>query len=177
MLRRMQRKKLISYDKKTGVLLSKKGKQKAIETIRKHRLWEVFLHEKLGFRWDEIHNIAEQLEHIQSEELVKRLDEFLDFPKFDPHGDPIPQANGKLNPIEGFPLSKGKLKTELIVVGVKNNQDSFLKFLNSAKIKLGSKIKIISIEDFDQSLQVILDQKINMNLSKKVSDNILVRLN
>ncbi|MFN5181893.1 MAG: metal-dependent transcriptional regulator [Bacteroidota bacterium] len=174
MVRRLQKKNLLRYNKKTGVILSEKGKKKAIQTIRKHRLWEVFLHEKLGFRWDEVHQIAEQLEHVQSDELLKRLDKFLEYPKFDPHGDPIPNANGKLTEHSGIPLSKSNSVKIHTVVGVKNNDDSFLKLLGTNKIQLGSQIKIMNTEDFDQSMKIKIDKKYIVRISKKVSENLLV---
>lgn len=174
MVRRLQKKNLLRYNKKTGIILSEKGKKKAIQTIRKHRLWEVFLHEKLGFRWDEVHQIAEQLEHVQSDELLKRLDKFLEYPKFDPHGDPIPNANGKLTEHSGIPLSKSNSVKIHTVVGVKNNDDSFLKLLGTNKIQLGSQIKIMNTEDFDQSMKIKIDKKYIVRISKKVSENLLV---
>jgi DtxR family transcriptional regulator, Mn-dependent transcriptional regulator len=175
MLRRLEAKKLIVYDKMKGARLTGPGKQVAIFTIRKHRLWEVFLAEKLGFGWDEVHDIAEQMEHVQSDELIERLDKFLGHPKFDPHGDPIPDPSGKLHAPEGVPLSKAVLQKEYKITGVKDHADEFLKFLSRTGLGLGIKIKVISYEDYDDSVRILLGGKKETTLSRKVAENLVVK--
>jgi DtxR family transcriptional regulator, Mn-dependent transcriptional regulator len=175
MLRKLDKKKLIAYDKIKGARLTAVGKKIAVTTIRKHRLWEVFLAEKLGFGWDEIHEIAEQMEHVQSEELVARLDKFLGYPKFDPHGDPIPDPHGELDRPEGMPLSFGAVSKEYKVTGVKDHRDEFLKFLSRAGLGLGAKIKILSFEPYDDTFIVSVNGKKEGILSKKVSENLIVK--
>lgn len=175
MLRKLDTKKLITYDKIKGARLTPHGKKIAVATIRKHRLWEVFLADKLGFGWDEIHDIAEQMEHIQSDELIARLDKFLGYPKFDPHGDPIPDQHGELDRPEGMPLSSAAVNKEYKVTGVKDHRDEFLKFLSRAGLGLGARIKILSFEPYDDSFIVSVDGKKESVLSKKVSENLIVK--
>jgi DtxR family Mn-dependent transcriptional regulator len=148
MLKKLADKDLVSYQKYQGVTLTESGLLSAKMIVRKHRLWEVFLVEKLNFSWDEVHEIAEELEHIQSEKLINKLDEFLDFPTFDPHGDPIPDKNGSVKKVDKLLLSEAKIGQDYQCVGVKDTSVSFLQFLDKQKISLGSKIKIISKEDF-----------------------------
>lgn len=175
MLRRLDTKKLISYDKVKGARLTAQGKLIAVRTIRKHRLWEFFLCEKLGFGWEAVHDIAEQMEHIQSDELVERLDRFLGHPKFDPHGDPIPDQAGRFNVNEGAELSAAVLQKNYKITGVKDHSDGFLKFLNRTGLGLGVTVKIISRENYDSSLRVLIGRKKEVNLSVKVADNLLVK--
>ncbi len=175
MIRRMAKKQLLSYDKKKGIHLTSRGKKIAINTIRKHRLWEVFLAEKLGFSWDEIHEIAEQLEHVQSYTLTERLDKFLGFPDVDPHGDPIPRLTGKTLRPQGFPLSSIKKNKNVILVGVTDHQDSFLKYLNKIGIGLGVKIQIHSVESYDNSLSISIHERKRFTISEKVAAQLLVR--
>jgi DtxR family transcriptional regulator, Mn-dependent transcriptional regulator len=175
MIRRLDKKRLLDYDKKNGILLTSNGKKIAINTIRKHRLWEVFLAEKLEFSWDEIHEIAEQLEHVQSDVLTERLDKFLGFPDVDPHGDPIPRLPGKILKPDGQPLTSFKKNKHLILVGVSNHQDDFLKYLNKMGIGLGVRIQIHSIETFDKSYTVSVNEKKPITISEKAAAQLLVR--
>ena len=138
MIQKLADKKVISYQKYKGDSLTKKGKSIAVNIIRKHRLWEVFLVEKLDFQWDEVHEIAEQLEHIKSDELIQKLDLFLGHPDFDPHGDPIPDRNGYIKPTEKKLLSKLKKNQRGICVGVKESSATFLQYLDTRKIGIGS---------------------------------------
>ena len=154
MLKKLADKKLIHYKKYKGVLLTPKGEKIAINIIRKHRLWEVFLMEKLNFSWDQVHDIAEQLEHIKSDELIKRLDDFLGKPTLDPHGDPIPNEKGKFNEIKSMPLNECKILKEIIFIGVKNHTISFLKYLTSIGLGIGDRFKIESINNFENSYQI-----------------------
>jgi DtxR family transcriptional regulator, Mn-dependent transcriptional regulator len=174
MLKRLSDKKLIDYQKYKGVALSSKGEKLAIKIIRKHRLWEVFLTQKLKFKWDEVHDIAEQLEHIQSDELVERLDEFLGKPRFDPHGDPIPDAKGQLQQVKSKPLSTFSKKGRFVLVGVLQHSKEFLQYLSSLGLKIGDTILVEEINEFDQSLSVKINNKTSRFFSHKVASNILV---
>lgn len=176
MLKRLSEKKLVQYEKYRNVYLSAKGEKLAIEIVRKHRLWEVFLMEKLKFGWDEVHDIAEQLEHIKSVELINRLDNFLGHPKFDPHGDPIPDAKGQLNPVKAQPLNHFNNKGTYIFMGVTEHSKSFLQHLSALGLSIGHSIKVEEINEFDNSLKVIVNKNKACFLSEKVSSNILVEL-
>ncbi|MDT8346978.1 MAG: metal-dependent transcriptional regulator, partial [Flavobacteriaceae bacterium] len=151
MLKKLSDKKLVKYKKYQGVKLSTAGNIKALKVIRKHRLWEVFLLEKLQFGWEEVHAIAEQLEHIQSDKLTDRLEAFLDYPKRDPHGDPIPDAEGKYRVSNTLLLSQLTAGQQAILVGVKDSSAEFLYFLDKHSIRLGETLSIEEIEEFDQS--------------------------
>jgi len=174
MFRKLTEKKLISYQKYKRVQLTKFGKQVAILIIRKHRLWEVFLHDKLQFAWDEVHEVAEQLEHIHSEELIQRLEKFLGFPKYDPHGDPIPSANGELRPVQRTTLSDAEADNNYQVVGVKDSSNVFLQYLQKMNVGIGTKIKVIEKISFDGSMIISLKKNQQVSVSKKFSDNVLV---
>jgi DtxR family Mn-dependent transcriptional regulator len=174
MLRKLTEKKMVSYEKYKRVQLTRAGKQVAILIIRKHRLWEVFLHDKLDFAWDEVHEVAEQLEHIHSEELILRLEKFLGFPKYDPHGDPIPSANGELSPLKRITLSDAEPNKSYRVVGVKDSSTLFLQYLQQINISIGTKIKLIEKIAFDGSLVISLKKNQQITVSKKFSDNVLV---
>ena len=175
MLKKLAEKDLINYEKYKGVTLTAPGNKSATNLIRKHRLWEVFLVNKLRFSWHQVHDIAEELEHIVSEELISRLDAFLDYPKFDPHGDPIPNADGKFTLRNQMTLSDMSLFQSGIVVGVKDHQTEFLKHLTKINIKLGTEIKIMEITDFDLSMKIDIDGKSEAVISKTISQNILMR--
>ena len=174
MVRRLSETGLLHYKKYQGVTLSAEGRLLALSVIRKHRLWEVFLVEKLEFSWDEVHEVAEQLEHIKSEKLIDKLDELLDFPQFDPHGDPIPGKDGKLPSDETHLLSNMPLETRGICVGVKDSSSSFLKFLEKNQIALGHQIELLDREEFDHSLHVKVDGR-PMYLSHQIASNLYVK--
>ena len=174
MLKKLAEKELVHYKKYQGVSLTEKGNLSAKMIVRKHRLWEVFLVEKLQFNWDEVHEIAEELEHIKSETLINRLDVFLGNPTKDPHGDPIPDENGKITKIEKLLLSDFNLNEIGICVGVKDTSPQFLQYLDKQKIALGSQIKIISKEDFDQSTTIEIENKI-LVISNKVAVNLYLK--
>ena len=176
MLKRLAEKKLINYIPYQGVKLTEKGKRTAIKVIRKHRLWEVFLVDKLKFKWDEVHEIAEQLEHIDSDELIMRLDEFLGRPKFDPHGDPIPDANGQLNTLKALPLNQHKAKGIFIFVGVCEHSKSFLQHLTAIGLKIGDTLKVEELNEFDNSFKVKINKNNSQFFSDKVASNLLVEL-
>lgn len=175
MLKRLAEKELINYQKYKGVTLSNTGNKIATNLIRKHRLWEVFLHQKLNFSWEKIHDIAEELEHIKSESLIQRLDNYLGNPRFDPHGDPIPNAEGRFmirNQISLDQLSKGK---KGVLVGVKEHQTEFLEYLNQLNIKLGSEFEVVEIISFDHSMRVKNEEGEMLQLSSAISKNLLVK--
>lgn len=174
MVKRLSDKKIINYIKYQGVTLTQKGNHIALGIVRKHRLWEVFLVEKLKFNWDEVHEIAEQLEHIESGVLIKRLDEFLGHPSYDPHGDPIPNERGEINHKEKVSLNDLEINSQGIVIGLKETSPLFLQYLDKTGIYIGVKIKIIEKIPFDESLEILLDSKKTLIISKEVSKNILL---
>jgi DtxR family Mn-dependent transcriptional regulator len=174
MLKRMSQKKLVSYQKSKGFKLTDKGKRIAIGIIRNHRLWEVFLVDKLGFRWDEVHELAEQLEHIHSELLVSKLDAYLGFPKVDPHGDPIPDANGLLPKSKSVLLSALKAGEQGSFTGVTDHSTAFLNYLDKAGISLGSTITVRGVEEYDQTYMLQLESKRDVIVSFKVANSLLV---
>ena len=173
MLKKLAEKKCVNYLKYKGSLLTKKGELIALSIIRKHRLWETFLVNKLGFSWSKVHNIAEQLEHVNSEELIDKLDHFLAYPQIDPHGDPIPQKNGTIAKLNQKLLSELKIGEEGVITGIKKGTPSLLNFLDQKNIKLGDQIQLISILEFDQSAEVIIHKK-TINLSEKICSNLLI---
>ena len=175
MLRRLSEKDYFHYEKYKGVYLTSKGIELATQLIRKHRLWEVFLVEKLDFSWEEVHDIAEQLEHVDSDELINRLDNFLGKPKYDPHGDPIPNAEGKFTIRSQTALLNIESGEFCVVVGVRNNDKPYLEYLNNLNIKLGTKIKVINQIDFDHSREVIINGSDQRILSHKVCQNLYVK--
>jgi DtxR family Mn-dependent transcriptional regulator len=175
MLKKLSEKDLVSYQKYQGVTLTKNGLHSAKMIVRKHRLWEVFLVDKLNFSWDEVHEIAEELEHIKSEKLIIKLDEYLGFPSFDPHGDPIPNANGEIQKIDKLFLSEAVFNQNYICVGVKNSSVEFLQYLDKKKIFLGAPINVISSEKFDQSLTINLNSE-TISISNKIAENLYIKL-
>jgi len=176
MLKKLADKKLIYYQKYQGVTLTAKGEKVALNIIRKHRLWEMFLVEQFEFGWDEVHDVAEQLEHINSEKLVIQLDKFLNYPKVDPHGDPIPDANGKFSVKKSKALSAYNINDTCIMTGVVDHSPTFLKYLDSSGIALGNEIKIKHIIEFDKSLQIQINKKNIFSISNDVAKNILVKI-
>lgn len=175
MVKRLAEKSLLNYIKYKGVQLSIEGRKIATDLIRKHRLWEVFLVDKLGFTWAEVHPIAEQLEHIKSEELVDRMDAFLDFPKFDPHGDPIPDKDGNFRQKPEILLSDLKLKEVGVIVGVKMHSSQFLDYLDAQKLVLGARIEVKDIIEFDQSMNLELENNDTLNVSSKICKNLYIQ--
>ena len=175
MLRKLAEKGLIHYQKYQGVSLTMQGLIAAKTIVRKHRLWEVFLVEKLDFSWDEVHEVAEQLEHIKSEKLINKLDDFLGNPTEDPHGDPIPDVNGRIIAVEKQLISELNENQKGICVGVRDTSSEFLKYLDKQGIALGSKLEIIARESFDLSLIIKIDGK-ELTISNKIASNLFVRL-
>jgi|SRR5688572_12918563 len=174
MLRRLHEKGIINYVKYRGVTLTETGQKTALQLVRKHRLWEVFLVDKLKFNWDEVHEVAEELEHITSELMIRRLDEFLGFPKYDPHGDPIPTETGEMAIKPQVLLSELKIGETGLVMGVKDSQPIFLQYLDKVGIYLGAKIKVTDKIEYDNSLEINLDNKKQLSVSSEVSKNIFV---
>ena len=175
MLKKLAEKELIVYKKYQGVLLTEKGKHLAKMIVRKHRLWEVFLVDKLQFSWDEVHDIAEQLEHIKSEKLINKLDDFLGNPTEDPHGDSIPDANGKINKVEKLVLAELNENQTGICIGVKDSSSQFLKYLDKNQITLGSKIEVLAKEEFDLSLRIKVEEKA-VTISNIIANNLYVKI-
>ena len=175
MLKKLAEKNLVHYKKYQGVSLTEDGKWAAKMIVRKHRLWEVFLVEKLGFSWDEVHDIAEQLEHIKSEHLIDRLDDFLGNPTEDPHGDPIPDATGRIINVDKLLLSELSEHQSGMCVGVKDTSSEFLRYLDKQRISLGSKIECVSKEVFDASLKIKVEGR-ELTISNKIASNLFVKL-
>ena len=174
MVQKLADKELVVYKKYQGVSLTDKGRHSALMIVRKHRLWEVFLLEKLDFSWDEVHDVAEQLEHIKSEKLTDKLEAFLDYPTEDPHGDPIPDRNGKIAKIEKQLLSEIVAGKKVICVGVKDSSSAFLQYLDKQQIALGSAIEVIAKENFDHSLTLRINDK-QVAVSNKIAANLFVK--
>lgn len=175
MLKKLAEKDLVNYKKYQGVSLTENGILSAKMIVRKHRLWEVFLVEKLDFSWDEVHDVAEQLEHIKSEKLINSLDNFLGNPTEDPHGDPIPDAQGNIIKVEKQLLSEISAGKNTICVGVKDTSAEFLQYLDKQKIALGSTIEVVSKEDFDASLLLKVNHQ-ELIVSSKIASNLYVKL-
>ena len=176
MLKKLAEKKFIHYQKYKGTSLTKKGKLIALSIIRKHRLWETFLVDKLGFGWDQVHIIAEQLEHIKSEELIENLDNFLGNPKYDPHGDPIPNKDGEIEKMNQKLLVELKASQKGIITGVKKGTASLLNYLDKEKVKLGDSIKVIEILEFDGTYIVEINKR-KLTFSEKICQNLLLETN
>jgi DtxR family Mn-dependent transcriptional regulator len=177
MMKRLAKKALINLESHKGVTLTPDGVKVATQLVRKHRLWEVFLVEKLQFAWDEVHSIAEEMEHVSSEKLISRLDEFLGYPKFDPHGDPIPDADGNFTHRNQVLLSELPVGASGIIVGVQEHTPSFLQYLDRLGLTLGAYVEVSEIFEFDKSLRILLKQDKEINISDKVSQNLYVRKN
>lgn len=175
MIKKLAEKDLVKYRKYQGVKLSDAGRKAAVEVIRKHRLWEVFLVEKLDFTWDEVHEIAEQLEHIKSEKLTRELDRFLGYPKRDPHGDPIPDADGNFTVANKLLLAELEPGNTGICVGVKDSSSEFLQYLDKNGISLGKKIELKEKEEFDQSMLISIDGT-ELRISQLISNNLYIKI-
>lgn len=173
MIKKLSLKDLVSYEPYYGVKITKQGKHGALMVIRKHRLWETFLVDKLHFNWDEVHEVAEQLEHIQSPLLIEKLDEFLDFPTADPHGHPIPDRHGKLQAVRHIPLSELPEKKKCVLRSVKGGTPSFLQYLSKIGIYIGAKIAIMDKVEFDGSLEIIIDDQRKVFISRDAANNLL----
>lgn len=174
MLKRLTEKKLLNYQPYYGVKLTADGKKLALSIIRRHRLWEFFLVNKLQFNWDEVHVIAEELEHVGSQELIDRLDQFLGYPKVDPHGDPIPDKTGKVLQLKQTRLSDWPLNETATVSGVDNQSAEMLELLRHNKISIGSKLELKRKFDFDGSVEIKMGRQTAFTISKQVAQNLFV---
>jgi DtxR family Mn-dependent transcriptional regulator len=173
MLKKLKGKGLVVYEKYGKLELSEQGENVAVRLIRKHRLWETFLHEHMNFSWDEVHEVAEQLEHIQSPKLVFELDKFLGFPKRDPHGAIIPNEKGEYNIRPKVTLSSLKKGDRCRLTSVKDSSVAFLQYVSKVGLALSSQLTIEEIQEFDQSMLISFDEKTIM-ISKKFADNVFV---
>ncbi len=175
MIKKLVEKKLLTYQKSKGVSLTPSGENVAISIVRKHRLWEAFLLDKLGYEWDEIHDIAEQLEHVHHPELADRLDKFLDYPKYDPHGDPIPKANGETATTYKTLLAEVEEDSVCRVAAVKDTSTSFLQYLNKLNIGIGTTIELVEKIQFDDSVVIKIGDGEPTTVSKVFAENLLVQ--
>ena len=176
MVKKLADKDLVNYVKYQGVSLTEKGKFTAANVLRRHRLWETFLVEKLDFPWDEVHEVAEQLEHINSEKLTNKLDELLGHPTHDPHGDPIPDKDGNVQRRQKILLSQVNQDVICTCSGVIDSSSKFLKYLDQKHIALGTQFQVISKEDFDDSITIQINSS-EITISKEVANNIYVKIN
>lgn len=175
MAKKLKEKKLIDYEKYQGITLTAEGRRFALQIVRRHRLWECFLVDKLSFSWDEVHEIAEELEHVKSEKLVNRLSEFLGNPTTDPHGDPIPDAQGKMSKTKQLVSLDKATSKRLEVAGVSDQSSSLLEFLKAKGIRLGTQIEIIERYDFDNSVEIKIKNQSAFTISEQVSKTIMVK--
>lgn len=174
MIKNLKKQGLVNYEKYKPISLTKRGKKVAALVVRKHRLTEMYLVNKMGFGWEQVHEIAEQLEHIQSPVLFDRMDEVLGFPKIDPHGSPIPDKEGKIILISHTKLSDCQAGEKVKLIALANSSSDFLKFLNSRVLSLGSELRIISVEPFDGSMTVSYEGHLSEMFSKIVCESLLV---
>lgn len=174
MIKKLTEKKFIPYDKIKGAKLTEQGKTIAVKIVRNHRLWEVFLLEKLGYSWDVVHEIAEQLEHIKHPELTDRLDKFLGFPEYDPHGDPIPNAKGEIPSVPNRLLSEVETGKSCQVAAIKDTSAVFLQYLEQLSVSIGTKIKVIEKIPFDGSMTIQIGKYNKTSVSKKFAETLLV---
>ena len=173
MLKKLRQKELIEYEKYGKIFMSEQGKVMGVQILRKHRLWETFLYEKLDFTWDEVHEVAEQLEHIKSDKLIEKLDKFLGYPKNDPHGDPIPNASGEFDFIPKKMLSDIEVGKECKMVSVKDNSAAFLNYVVEIGLGINNEIKVVSKQEFDASIEILVNNKIT-RVSQKFAQHIYV---
>lgn len=173
MLKKLKEKKLVTYEKYGKSSLTKQGRKIAIEILRKHRLWETFLVEKLGFSWDEVHEVAEQLEHIQSKKLVDEIDKLLNYPSFDPHGDVIPNANGEMLVPHRKTLLQEEVGHTCKMVGVKDNSAGFLQYVDKVGLGINKQVKVLSRQEFDELIEIEVDGQ-KSSISPKFAENIII---
>jgi DtxR family Mn-dependent transcriptional regulator len=173
MLKKLKEKQFVAYEKYGKITLTPKGKTLAVEIVRKHRLWETFLYEKLNFTWDEVHEVAEQLEHIKSVKLIEQLERFLDFPQTDPHGDSIPNERGEIKYIKRKTLAEIGVNKTCKLIAVKDNSSSFLQYIVKLGLGLSAKIKVVNYQSFDGSMEIEVNGVLS-SISKKVAQNLFV---
>ncbi len=175
MMKKLKVKKLLNYQPYQGFRLTNDGNKVALGIIRRHRLWEYFLAEKLKFSWDEVHEVAEDLEHVSNKKLIDKLDEFLGFPRTDPHGDPIPDANGKIEMSKKICLTEMALNTTGIVSSVSDQSSEILELLEHKKIAIGTRLEVKKKFDFDNSMEVKIGRQPAFTISKQLAENIFVK--
>lgn len=175
MLKKLSTKNLVCYQPYQGVMLNGEGYKLALNIVRRHRLWEYFLFEKLAFSWEEIHEVAEELEHVGSKKLIDKLDAFLAYPKFDPHGDPIPDKQGRVRQAEQFKLTELPANRVAVVNGVGNQSPEMLMLLQHRKIMIGTRIEVKRIFPFDQSIEIKIKDISPFTISQEMADNIFVK--
>jgi DtxR family Mn-dependent transcriptional regulator len=175
MIKKLSEKNMVNYKKYKGVSLTERGRLTALSIVRKHRLWEVFLVDKLDFAWDEVHEVAEQLEHIKSDKLIDKLDTYLGNPRVDPHGDPIPSKDGEFKKSVKKLVSELPIGSEGVCVGVNDSSVAFLKFLDKNQISLGDTLKIVEREDFDGSLSILINKR-EMRISDQIASNLYLEV-
>lgn len=173
MMKKLKARKLVNYQPYQGFRLTNEGKKIALSIIRRHRLWEYFLSEKLKFNWDEVHEVAEQLEHVSSKKLIDKLDEYLDYPKFDPHGDPIPDTNGKMETSKQISLSELSVNKPAKICYVADQSELMLEYLHDKKISIGSSVVVKKKFSYDESLEIRLDNKL-LTVTGQLAKNIFV---
>jgi len=173
MLKKLKEKKLVNYEKYGKISLTVDGRKKAIEVVRKHRLWETFLYEKFAFTWDEVHEVAEQLEHIQSAKLVDKLDEFLNYPTYDPHGDVIPNARGELPVVHKKTLLEEEVGHHCTMVAVKDNSARFLQYVSQLGLGINNKLKVVARHAYDGQMEIEVNNKL-VSVSPRFAQNIVV---
>jgi DtxR family Mn-dependent transcriptional regulator len=174
MMKKLKVKKLLHYQAYQGFKLTAEGKKVALGIVRRHRLWEYFLAEKLKFTWDEVHEVAEDLEHVTNKKLIDKLDEFLGFPRVDPHGDPIPDANGKIETSKKICITELAFNTPAIVSNVSDQSSEILELLEHKKITIGTKVEVKKKFDFDNSMEIKIRQQPAFAISEQLAKNIFV---
>ncbi|MGZ5219081.1 MAG: metal-dependent transcriptional regulator, partial [Chitinophagaceae bacterium] len=175
MMKKLSTKKLVHYKAYHGFTLTNDGRKVALLIIRRHRLWEFFLAEKLKFSWDEVHAVAEDLEHVSSKKLIDKLDEYLGFPRFDPHGDPIPDANGRIETSKQVCLTELPLNKTAVVCYVSDQSTEMLELLGHKKIAIGTRLEVKRKFNFDNSLEIKIRQQLPINISEQLSKNIFAK--
>jgi DtxR family Mn-dependent transcriptional regulator len=171
MLKKLKEKKLVDFERYGKITLTEDGSLNALRIVRKHRLWETFLCQKMEFSWDEVHEVAEQLEHIHSEKLIDQLDKLLGFPSTDPHGEPIPNKHGVISAPTTITLLEANIGTTYTMVGVKDDSKTFLQYIEKMNLGINAKLKVISKQDFDNQIEIEVDGESKM-VSEKFADHI-----
>lgn len=174
MMKKLKTKKMIHYQPYQGFRLTQEGSKVALGIIRRHRLWEFFLAEKLKFSWDEVHEVAEDLEHVSNKKLIDKLDEFLGFPRVDPHGDPIPDAQGRIDTARKICLTDLAENTPAVVSNVKDQSSSILELLEHKNIAIGTRVEIKKKFEFDDSMEIRIGRQPSFTISKQLAENIFV---
>lgn len=176
MLKKLKAKKLLQYEPYKEFFLTAQGKKMALSIIRKHRLWEYFLVNKLQFDWDEVHEVAEQLEHVGSKKLIEKLDAFLDYPRFDPHGDPIPDSNGKMALQEQLSLTELPFHQQAEVFSVRSQSSELLELLKHKNIRIGTRLEVKNKFEFDNSLEVKVKNFSPVTISEQLAKALFVKM-